>query len=619
MLITLITLCIVCTYLCLYQFALAVVDEYQHLSLPPELSLRKPSGSIPEFVLYDKTTDLLTYGLASFWNKEACFTIFKCHNDFTTGWNDSSSFRVSTGFAGNETQEHWSWIRGNEISVVPEESYTLITHIRINEFAKASNIVLEVYNETSKNWDQLIQCPSGLKGPTEWKLSKCTFDIPMDTHKARIALNAGLSLFEDREAVTWFDEIYMRRSTEVTPILIDPSLKLNIVLENISNPTTMAFLDQDDFLLLERVNGTVERFVNSQKLNEPLLDLEVSQSEGLLGMAISNSTLESSNNTKQVYLYYTPSTEDCACQGIGNLLVRYDLAENNTKLINPMVLLDLPTGNWPLDQHHGGPVAIGPDGNIYLATGDLGRVPEIYSPNQHWNYTPNKATNSKEGMEPDGSAGILRISPDGLSVDNVLGNKHILDKYYAYGIRNSFGLDFDPITGNLWITENGPDRGDEINLVEPGFNSGWAMLAGTNYMYNNSLYEEIPLPRILFDFNGTGFYHPPKFEWKTFSVGPTAMTFIDSDIFGEKYRNNLFVGDTKGNLYLFTMNDNRTGFNLPGDLHDNTAVSEQQLEPIIVGKDFGIITDLKTGPDGFLYVVTLSPSKVYKISQTLSE
>ena len=61
------------------------------------------------------------------------------------------------------------------------------------------------------------------------------------------------------------------------------------------------------------------------------------------------------------------------------------------------------------------------------------------------------------------------LNPDGTGI---LGDKYPLDIYYAYGIRNSFGIDFDPVTGKLWDTENGPQFGDEINMVEPGFNSG---------------------------------------------------------------------------------------------------------------------------------------------------
>ena len=60
----------------------------------------------------------------------------------------------------------------------------------------------------------------------------------------------------------------------------------------------------------------------------------------------------------------------------------------------------------------------------------------------------------------------------------ILDNSYPLNLYYAYGIRNSFGIDFDPVTSYLWDTENGPGYGDEINLVEPGFNSGWDQVMG---------------------------------------------------------------------------------------------------------------------------------------------
>lgn len=582
--------------------------------IPSELGFREPDLSVPEFIFLDNTTDLLTFSLESFWDKGSCSTNFECTIDYTTGWNDNTSFKVSTLIAGNKTIGHWSWIRGDEINVSSGENYSIITHIKVNEFSNGSNIAIEGYNVTSHTWHQLIQCPSGIMGPVDWQVNECTFNIPLDTNKIRIALNAGMSLSEGSEATAWFDSVYMRRSIGESPLMLRPFLKLDLVLKNVKDPSTMAFIDTDEFLMLDRVNGTVERVVNGQKLDRPLIDLEVSQSEGLLGIAVG---LNQSSGLKQVYLYYTGSTSDCNCQGYGNYLVRYDLAENNSKLANPDVLLRLPTGNWPLDEHHGGPLAIGPDGNIYLVTGDLGRVPEIYSTNQIWNYTPSKVTNSPDGIDPDGSAGVLRISPTGSSVGNLIGDKNITGMYYAYGIRNSFGLDFDPITKKLWITENGPDRGDEINLVEPGFNSGWALLAGTNFMPLNPLYDDVPLPRGLFDFYGKGNYSAPEFEWRTFAVGPTAMAFIDAKSFGEEYFYNLFVGDSKGNLYFFKLNDNRTGFDLHSELQDNAANSEEELESIIIGKNFGVITDLKIGPDGDLYVVTISPSRVYRISYML--
>ena len=82
--------------------------------------------------------------------------------------------------------------------------------------------------------------------------------------------------------------------------------------------------------------------------------------------------------------------------------------------------------------------------------------------------------------EPDGTSGIIMITKNGIPVANSsLGERVPLYLYYSYGLRNSFGIDFDPLTGKLWDTENGDDFGDEINLVEPGFNSVWSKVQGT--------------------------------------------------------------------------------------------------------------------------------------------
>jgi Glucose / Sorbosone dehydrogenase len=87
--------------------------------------------------------------------------------------------------------------------------------------------------------------------------------------------------------------------------------------------------------------------------------------------------------------------------------------------------------------------------------------------------------NIVDGPPSDGTGGIIRITQDGRTVaDNPLGSAYPQNLYYAYGIRNSFCMDFDYLTGKLWDTENGPNYGDEINLVEPGFNSGWAQVQG---------------------------------------------------------------------------------------------------------------------------------------------
>src|SRR5919197_1925011 len=111
-------------------------------------------------------------------------------------------------------------------------------------------------------------------------------------------------------------------------------------------------------------------------------------------------------------------------------------------------------------------MTIGPDNNLYLAIGD-----------QETSLT--KAQNIQNGTDPIGNGGILTLTQDGQPAGSgILGNKYPLNMYYAYGIRNSFGIGFDPITKKLWDTEVGPAAQDEINLVQPGFNSGWRQIQG---------------------------------------------------------------------------------------------------------------------------------------------
>jgi glucose/arabinose dehydrogenase len=223
----------------------------------------------------------------------------------------------------------------------------------------------------------------------------------------------------------------------------------------------MAFLGPNDILVLEKDEGTVQRIVNGTMLQQPLLQVPVAtESErGMLGIAVA----KHKNGPTYVFLYYTESggrkTADDSTSGIdpsGNRLYRYELVNN--QLVNPKLMLNLP--GTPGPNHDGGKVVIGPDNNVYVVIGDL-----ISHRTQ--------AQNVLDGSSADATGGIIRITQDGQAVaDSPLGGIYPQNLYYAYGMRNSFGMDFDPVTGKLWDTENGPNYGDEINLVEPGFNSG---------------------------------------------------------------------------------------------------------------------------------------------------
>jgi aldose sugar dehydrogenase len=215
----------------------------------------------------------------------------------------------------------------------------------------------------------------------------------------------------------------------------------------------------------------------------------------------------------------------------------------------------------------------------------------------------------KNGEPLDGTSGVLRITEDGQIVSSSLGplgNNDPTKVYYAYGIRNSFGIDFDPVTGNMWDTENGSDDNDEINIVQPGFNSGWLKVQGMapgNFTSNKEL-----------TFDEKGKYHDPQFVWKQ-TVGPTALKFLNSDKLGKQYENTFFTGDVNtGNLYNFKLDEERTRLLLDGALQDKIADTHDELQSVIFGQGFGVITDIQIGAgDGYLYILTYDGS-IYRIA-----
>ena len=391
------------------------------------------------------------------------------------------------------------------------------------------------------------------------------------------------------------------------PTIRDPKLKAEKVMNGFNFPTGMAFLGPDDILIIEKNTGKVKEIKNGA-IVRTILDVNVANDSerGLLGIAISKQPdKRDGNQSVHVFLYYTENKlkdgED-PNGPLGNRLYKYEYVDG--KLISPKLLLDLPTIPGP--SHNGGALKIGSDKqSVYLVIGNVNVVE-----NETFN---TKAQNNKNGPPPDGRGGVLRITFDGgvVGKKGVLGNEAPLNKYYAYGIRNSFGIDFDPVTGNLWDTENGPEYGDEINLVEPGFNSGWNVVQGiwepqddlikeTDFVMGNELLN--PHNRLV-DFGGKGKYSSPEFTWND-TVGPTGITFLSSDKLGKNYENDMFVGTTKGYLYHFDLNKKRSELALDGTLSDKVANNGDELRRVSFARDFGLITALEVGPDGCLYVLS---------------
>jgi aldose sugar dehydrogenase len=384
------------------------------------------------------------------------------------------------------------------------------------------------------------------------------------------------------------EKIYgQEEDDDSSPVINMPGYVAELVSDGLQEPTGMAFIGPNEILVTEKTEGTVQKISNGQMLEAPLLDVNVNARDerGLLGIAIAEDD-GNSQTPRYVFLYYTEAEEEDGGEPLGNRLYRYELVGDG--LINGTLLLDLPY--LPGPAHNGGVLSIGPDKNVYLAVGDM--IPTSFAETQY----RSKAQNYGEGLDPDGRGGILRVTQEGEVVggSGILGDGHPLDKYFAYGIRNSFGMDFDPVTGNLWDTENG-GLYDEINLVSPGFNSGWNKVTGRAESKQNFDAEDD-----LVDFDGMGKYSDPKFSWHSGTV-PTAILFFHSDRLGIDLENDIFVGTAAGNLHHFDLQDGRTELELEGDLEDEVADDFEEGQSTIVASELGIITDLDVGPDGYLY------------------
>jgi glucose/arabinose dehydrogenase len=388
------------------------------------------------------------------------------------------------------------------------------------------------------------------------------------------------------------------------PTLNDPNLQVETIIEGLSWPTSMAFIDNNNILVLEKEKGTVRLVSNGILQDTPVLEVDVisNNERGLLGIAIMNSDT--------VFLYYTESSQNG--DELRNRVYKYQWNDEERLLVNPSLILNLPA--FPGPNHDGGKLIIGPDNFLYVVIGDLNHI--------------GKLQNVVNGPDPDDTGVIFRVNPEDGSPapDNPFinnsndGDLSSLNKYYAYGIRNSFGIAFDPVTNILWDTENGPSEYDELNVVKPGFNSGWLQVMGPISTSGITEDELVNFPNSK--------YADPVFSWLP-SIGITDIEFLNSAKLGDKYVNNIFVGDiTNGYLYYFEVNEDRTGIkfdsnsSISSSLTDLVADNEQEISSIVLGTDFGGITDIETGPDGFLYILTLNresdgEGNIYRITQLL--
>jgi len=447
-----------------------------------------------------------------------------------------------------------------------------------------------------------------------------------------------------------FIETSMDVDFKTLPIVLDSDFKIEEFVSGLFVPVNMEFVG-NDLLVLEKNSGTVRHIKNNVLLDSPVLDVEVSNygEHGLLGIT----SVE--NN---IFLFFTEAYHDGG-RALENRVYQYSW--DGANLVNPVLLKTIPGFER---EYVGGEMVSDLAGNVFVVTGDNYKIGLLQNTPQnesyrHFSSVASTEENSKrtishsfehllsctkisfqqyttnpfgwQSEQPD-----LSENPPETNLFNILGNLnsclrqfyyenfsngHWEDtgviiqiqpegEYAAIGIRNSFGLAVDPQTGFMWDTENGPDVFDEINLIDEKFNSGWAKIQGPS---NGKSLPTIPE-------YSEYVYSEPEFSWEI-PVGVTAIEFPNSNDF-RKYDDFLFVADTnKGIIYKFKLDETRTKFIFESphlqDLVLNMLPDSSGNEPmdeIIFAKNLGLISDMKFGPDGALYVISLMEGKIYKIS-----
>jgi aldose sugar dehydrogenase len=452
------------------------------------------------------------------------------------------------------------------------------------------------------------------------------------------------------------------------PTLVDRNLQVGTVVSGLVTPTTLAFLGPDDILVLEKNTGRVQRIVEGE-LHGPVLDLAVNfaAERGLLGIALHPDFPADPG----VYLYWTESTSgddtDVLSQTplLGNRVDRFTW-DGATLAFDRNLLqiraLQQDAGQAERGNNNGGVLRFGPDGKLYIFVGDVGRRGQLQ--NLSCGPTPTcpgpTVPDDQFGGPDPGSAHltgvILRIEADGSSptdnpffatgaeVGGEVGAN--IQRIFSYGHRNSFGMDFDPISGQLWVQENGDDSFSEINRVEAGMNGGWAQIMGpvsrigqfkeietsTRYFgleqdrWSPTDLADSPEEALarLFMLAGAH-YADPEFSWK-YEVAPGGIGFVQGRALGGQFDGDLIVGAATELLeggYLFRLKlagNRRRILVVDPRLQDRVADNLDkwdltESESLLFGRDFGITTDVRTGPSGNLYIVSHSRGAVYEISR----
>ncbi len=454
----------------------------------------------------------------------------------------------------------------------------------------------------------------------------------------------------------------------ISPTLVDRNLVVRTVAVGFNQPAAFAFIDTNDVLVLEKSTGRVVRVFGTE--HATVLDLAVNNGSerGLLGIAVHPDFA----TTRAVFLFWTESLTavDTSVLGatpiLGHRVDRF--VWDGSRLIFDRTIFRLRALQQDLGQvergsNNGGLLRVGPDGMLYVFVGDLGRRGNL----QNLRCGPVDASTCPPsvpmiddqfgGPEPDDehlSGVVLRLNLDGTTPEDnpffELGESmggeagDNIQRIFSYGHRNSFGMDFDPVDGELWLQEPGDDTFAELNRVTPGMNGGWVQFAGpasrigqfraleTNVGTGDLQQLRWPAENIadrltaararLFVLPGSH-YEDPLFSWK-WDVAPGGIGFVDGRALGSQHDGVLIVGAGTtllegGYLFRFNLTANRLRVavddqRLQDRVADNLARHDiSESTSLLFGSNFGVTADVRTGPNGNLFVLSQSNGALYEI------
>ena len=492
-----------------------------------------------------------------------------------------------------------------------------------------------------------------------------------------LAIASGL-LFVSRPSPMQADSIPLE--------VLDPNLQVTTVLNSgITQPIGLVFLGPNDYLVLERASGQIKRVISGTIQPTPVLDLAVnSNSErGLLSMVLDPGFPA----VPFAYISWVESNTG-ADSGVaanvdllGQRVDRY--VWNGSSLVFSLNLLKLRSrqtdnievpghpgtqnGGGENANHNGGVLQFGPDGKLYLFTGDRGRRGRLQNlPNGPF-LTPPLVDDTFGGPEPDDAhltGVILRLNLDGTapadnpffavgaSIGGEVGAN--LQKVYSYGHRNGFGMAFDPASGFLWETENADDAYSELNRVVPGMNGGWIQIMGPLSRFADFKFIETtqfgsalqqtryPPTRIgytaalalsrIYQLPGST-YVDPDLSWR-YEIGPSGFTFVQGNALGSEYAGTMWMGSARsfqqvgangGSIYRMRLTADRLHVDVSADprladrvadnLFRNQKFEGTESETLQIGRGFGTTPQITQGPDGNLYVVSITDNAIYMISR----